>query len=107
MNWQAVEAAGLSLPLVETGTSYGRPALKLKGKVIACAGGTDDHFVLMLDKERVTFLLEAEPELFFQTPHYAGWPCLLVRYAALPAAELPALLREASERRAPKKLREG
>lgn len=105
MNWAAVEAAGLALPLVEAGSSYGRPALKLKGKVIACAGRTDDHFVLMLDVERVTLLLELEPELFFQTPHYAGWPCVLVRYAALPEAELPALLREAWERRAPKRLR--
>lgn len=102
MDWDAVAAAGLALRGVEAATSYGRPALKVRGKVIACAGRTGDHFVLMLDPERVAFLLEMEPDLFFQTPHYVGWPCLLVRYAALARADLAPLLAEAWTRRAPR-----
>jgi hypothetical protein len=43
-----------------------------------------------------------EPEVFFQTPHYVGWPAVLVRYAAVPGAELPALLEEAWAQRVPK-----
>jgi hypothetical protein len=102
MDWGDVETAGVALRGVEPSTSYGRPALKVRGKLIACTGRSDDHFVLMLELERVAFLLKMEPGLFFQTPHYAGWPAVLVRYAALPADELPALLREAWERRVPK-----
>jgi hypothetical protein len=102
MDWADVAKAGLALRGVEAGTSYGRPALRVRGKVIACAGKQDDHFVLMLDIVRVALLMEMEPELFFQTPHYAGWPCVLVRYAALPADELPSLLEEAWALRAPK-----
>ena len=107
MDWAAVAAAGLALRGVEAGTSYGRPALKVRGKSFAVAGRTDDHFVLMLDIERVSFLLEMEPDLFFQTPHYVGWPCVLVRYAALPAEDLVLLLREAWEGRVPKAWRTG
>lgn len=102
MDWAEVAKVGLALRGVEAGTSYGRPALKLRGKVLACAGKADDHFVLMLDLERVDLLMEMEPELFFQTPHYVGWPCVLVRFAALSAEELPPLLEEAWARRAPK-----
>jgi hypothetical protein len=107
MDWPEVSAAGRALRGVEESTSYGRPALKVRGKVIACAGKADDHFVLMLPQERVTFLLEMEPELFFQTPHYVGWPCLLVRYATLAPGDLPPLLHEAWTHRAPKAWRPG
>jgi hypothetical protein len=102
MDWAAVEAAGLALRGVEAGTSYGRPALKVRGKVFACMGKQDDHFVLMLDEERVAFLMEMEPDLFFQTPHYVGWPCVLVRYERLQGEELVPLLEEAWGRRVPK-----
>jgi hypothetical protein len=102
MEWQHVEAAGLQLRGVETSTSYGRPALKVKGKLIACAGRTDDHFVLMLHLERVALLVALEPQLYFQTPHYEGRPAVLVRYAAPAADDLPPLLEEAWARRVPR-----
>lgn len=94
--------AGLAFRGVEESTSYGRPALKVRGKSFAVAGRTDDHFVLMLALERVAFLMEMEPEVFFQTPHYGGWPAVLVRYSALAAGDLPPLLKEAWAQRVPK-----
>jgi hypothetical protein len=100
--WTEVAAAGLALRGVEESTSYGRPALKVKGKAFAVAGKTDDHFVLMRDVERVELLVEVQPDVFFQTPHHVGWPAVLVRYDAVPAMELPALLEEAWARRVPK-----
>ena len=101
IDWTAVTEAATQLRGVEQATSYGRPALKVKGKLIACTGRTDDHFVLMVDVERVALLMEMEPNLFFQTPHYVGWPCVLVRYEALPPDELAPLLAEAWARRVP------
>ena len=102
VDWTAVTQAATQLKGVEQATSYGRPALKVKGKPIACTGRTDNHFVLMLDVERVALLMEMEPKLFFQTPHYVGWPCVLVRYEALPTDELTPLLAEAWARRVPR-----
>lgn len=100
--WADVVAAGSALRGAEVATSYGRPALKVRGKSFAVAGRTDDHFVLMLALERVGLLMEMEPEVFFQTPHYVGWPAVLVRYAAVPKGELRALLEEAWALRVPK-----
>ena len=102
MDWARTVEAGLALRGAELSTSHGRPALKVRGKLFACTGREDDHFVLMLDVERVAFLIEMEPALFYQTPHYVGWPSVLVRYDALPEAELAPLLREAWARRVPK-----
>lgn len=102
MDWTAIAQAGLRLRGVEESSSYGRPALKVRGKSFAVAGRTDDHFVLMLALERVAFLMEMEPEVFFQTPHYVGWSAVLVRYSALAADDLPPLLEEAWGQRVPK-----
>lgn len=102
MDWANVATEGLKLRGSESSTAYGRPAIKVRGKIIACAGREDDHFVLMLDLERVGFLMEMEPQLFFQTAHYVGWPCVLVRYERLADTDLPPLLREAWARRAAK-----
>jgi hypothetical protein len=101
--WADVVAAGLGLRGVAEGTSYGRPALKVRGKTFAAEGKAPGHFVLLLqDIERVRLLLEMEPDLFFQTPHYVGWPAILVRYDALPPEELPLLLAEAWALKVPK-----
>ncbi|MCG2840202.1 MmcQ/YjbR family DNA-binding protein [Sandaracinobacter sp. RS1-74] len=102
MDWDDVAKAGLELRGAEASTAYGRPALKVRGKVIACHGKADDHFVLMLDLERVALLMEMEPDIFFQTPHYVGWPCVLLRYDRLARHDLAPLLREAWARRAAK-----
>ena len=54
------------------------------------------------DPPQFSIVIEMEPALFYQTPHYVGWPSVLVRYDALPEAELAPLLREAWARRVPK-----
>jgi hypothetical protein len=81
MNWADVVAMGALLPGVETGTSYGRPALKVRGNAIAVTGKEPDHFVLMVAVDELDVLIETEPQVFFQTDHYKGWPAVLARYA--------------------------
>jgi hypothetical protein len=49
-------------------------------------------------------LLAARPKVYFTTPHFNGWPAILVRLPAIRANELHALLRQAWLQRAPKKL---
>jgi hypothetical protein len=49
-------------------------------------------------------LLTSRPAVYFTTPHFDGWPALLVRLPAIPPGELRDLLREAWLARAPKKL---
>ena len=39
-DWDAVVAIGCTLPGVEPGTSYGRPALRFRGKTLASTTAT-------------------------------------------------------------------
>jgi hypothetical protein len=45
-------------------------------------------------------LISAEPEKFFTEPHYAGFPAVLVRLAAVKVGDLRSLLRDAWETQA-------
>jgi hypothetical protein len=49
-------------------------------------------------------LLTSQPEVYFTTPHFDGWPAILIRLGAISAAELGEILRQAWCERAPKKL---
>lgn len=102
IGWDEVVALGLALPGVELGTSYGRPALKLRGKMLAAGGKADDHFVLSATLDEIDMLKETEPAAFFQTPHYEGWPAVLVRYAEADPERIAALIERAWERGASK-----
>jgi hypothetical protein len=98
IDWDAVVAIGLALPGVMIGTSYGRPALKLRGKMLAAAGKEVDHFVLSATLDEIEMLKETEPACFFQTPHYEGWPAVLVRYAEADPDRIAVLVERAWQR---------
>lgn len=91
-NWHAVEAFALTLPGVVRDTSYGKPALKLRGKAIATTTApAHDSFVLMTPLAEKEVLIETDPDTFWETDHYRGWPAVLVRYGT-PAGERIATL---------------
>ena len=100
MHWADVVAMAVLLPGVETGTSYGRAALKVGGRAIAVAGQEPDHVVLMVALNEVDVLIETEPQVFFQTDHYKGWPAILARYATADPARIAVLLERAWTQRA-------
>jgi hypothetical protein len=95
MNWDGVTAMALALPGAELSTSYGRPAVKVRGKLIVVTGNTDDHFVLRATLDEIEMLIETDPDSFFQTPHYVGWEAVLVRYAAADPDRVAALIERA------------
>jgi hypothetical protein len=102
IRWEDVVAIGLALPGAELSRSYGRPALKVRGKAFAATGKADDHFVLMAELDEIDVLMDTEPRVFFQTDHYKGWPAVLVRYGSADPERIAALLERAWERRASK-----
>jgi len=86
-DWDAVVACALALPGVAPGTSYGRPALKLRGTTLASATAPDpDSFVLRVGIDEKAILLDTDPATFWETDHYRDWPAVLVRYGS-PATE--------------------
>ena len=104
MTWDDIEALTLALPGTARGTSYGRADVKVAKKMFVCIGRTPDHVVLPVDFETREHLMESQPETFYVTDHYKGWPTVLVRLAAADRRQIAALLERAWAAKATKTL---
>ena len=80
-DWAEVEAFALTLPGTEVSTSYRQPAVKVDGRAFVSTGHEAGSFHVRSPHEDKAVLMETDPGIFWQTPHYANWPGLLVRYA--------------------------
>jgi len=94
----------LTLPGVEEGTSYGTPAFRVKGKFFLRLREDGETLVLKTDFYERDHLMESEPEAFFTTDHYAGYPSVLVRLPSVRPQHLRALLLDSWRRHAPARL---
>jgi hypothetical protein len=103
--WEDVVEIGQRFPGVEVGTSWGTPGLKVRGKFMCRLRTDPDALVLrVIDMGEREALLQGEPEAFFTTPHYDGYPAVLVRLEAVDPVELVELLEEAWRLGASKRL---
>ena len=103
--WHDVVATGLKLPGVEVATSYGTPALRVRGKGICRLRSDPDALVLrVIDLADREALLRGRPDVFFSTPHYDSHPYVLVRLDVVDPTELAELLEDAWRLRAPKRV---
>ena len=102
--WDDVREAGLALPGVEEESSYGTPALKVKGKLLVRLKEDAETLALWVDYEERQALLHEQPTVFFLTPHYENYPMVLVRLRDVDRDELSELLTEAWLVRAPKRV---
>ena len=95
-------AKATKLPGIAEATSYGTPSLTVDGKFLLRAkdAGT---LVLRCTLEDKAMLMEAAPDIYFETDHYVGWPAVLVRLPAISDAELAHRLEQAWQLQAPKK----
>jgi hypothetical protein len=83
MTFEEAVAFALTLPDTERGTSYGKAAVKVasNGRAFIYPGHeTDTSFALAMDLDSIEILKETDPATFWQSPHYAGWEGLLIRY---------------------------
>ena len=99
-----VREAAHALPGVEDGTSYGTPALKVRGKLLARLHQSMDCLVLRADFLDRQILMQSAPDTFFITDHYRDYPWVLVRFSAVSKKELPDLIERAWRLVAPKAL---
>jgi hypothetical protein len=95
-------AAGL--PEVEEGTSHGTPSWRVRGKFFARLRDANEVLVVKIDKGEKQLLMEAEPEVFFETPHYHGYGYVLVRLEAIEDDELAEVIEDGWRLAAPKRL---
>jgi hypothetical protein len=90
-----VREIALELPGVKEGTSYGTPALKVGGKLIARVHQSMDCLVLRSDFLGREILMQSAPDAFFITDHYRDYPWILVRFATVEKRALPDLIERA------------
>jgi hypothetical protein len=104
VTFEQVRLAAQAFPGVEDSTSYGTPALKVRGKLLARLHQSGECFVLraeLLDRE---ILLQSDPNVFYVTDHYRDYPWVLVRFSAVDGRVLPDLIERAWRLVAPQSL---
>ena len=99
IDFDAVKTIGLSLPEVEEGTAYRSPALKLRGKLLACIpvhrSAEPDSLAVSIDFDARSELLDSTPGTYYLTDHYRGHPMVLVRLSHIGQEDLRTLLETA------------
>jgi hypothetical protein len=95
--------AAAHLPGIEAGTSYGTPAVKVRGKGLTRVKD-GETLVVMCPLPEKEMLMEAAPQIYYETDHYRGWPAVLVRMAAIADDELAHRIERAWRMKAPKTL---
>lgn len=94
MTFDDVAAIALVLPATALSTSYGTPAIKVGGKLLARLR-EDGDMVLKVEDGLREALLETQPDVFHTTPHYDGYPTVLVRLAVADANQIAGLVERA------------
>jgi len=96
LTFEAVREMALILTDVAEATSYGAPALKIHGNLLACVpvnrSAEPNSAVFTIDMDLRATLLKSKPEIYYITDHYAGYPTVLVRLSSIGRKELRELL---------------
>ena len=81
--FELVESIGRTLPDVDVTTAWGKPALRVYGRMFVCIAShksaEPDTLVVMMDAGDRDSLIEEEPGTYYLKEHYLGHPCVLVR----------------------------
>ena len=83
MNWDEAVAYALTLPDTKLSSSYGKPCVKVASNGRAFLYWSHEHdtsFGVGIGLDSVEMLKATEPGTYWQTPHYEGWPAVLIRY---------------------------
>ncbi len=85
VTFAAVKKIGLTFPGVEEGTAYGSPALKVRGKLMACIPthrtAEPGSLAVIIDRADRAEMLASAPDIYYITDHYLNYDSMLVRLA--------------------------
>jgi len=119
--WRDVRRIALALPDTSEGTSFGNTAWKVSGKLftwerplrkadLAALGGAAPKGPILgirtADLEMKEAVLASDPDVYFTTPHFVGYPAVLIRLGEISTKELKDVIAEAWLARAPKRAAE-
>jgi hypothetical protein len=93
--WEDVRRIASALPESEESTSYRMPCFKVRGKTFVNVSREPGAIVTRASADDVELLVRAKPDVYFITPHYVGWSCVLARLDAIDEEELAGRLEDA------------
>jgi hypothetical protein len=118
-SWDDVRRLALALPETSEQTSYGHPSWRVRDKgfvwerplrpadIEALGESAPSGPILGARVEHLVAkdaLLANDPDVFFTTPHFDGYPAVLVRLDQISVEDLEEVIVEAWLARAPKRL---
>ncbi len=94
--WDDVRELALSLPEAEE-SDEDRFAFRVRGKLFAWAARERDGggLAVRVEREEKQLILDANPDVYFSSPHYDGWPGVQIRLEAIELDELRERLEDA------------
>ena len=104
-NWKTVRELALALPEVEEDVSD-RTTYRVRGKLFAWMARERDGggLAVRVDRDEKQLILDSNPEVYFTSPHYNGYPGVQIRLEAIGRRELRERLEDAWLIQAPKRL---
>jgi hypothetical protein len=104
-DWKTVRKLALSLPEVEASSS-GRVAFSVRGKGFAWEARERDGggLAVRVEREEKELILGSNPEIYFTSPHYTGFPAVQIKVEAIGRDELRERLEDAWLIQAPRQL---
>jgi hypothetical protein len=94
--FEPIRKIGQTLPEVELGTAYGAPALKLRGQMFACMtthkSSEPGSLAIRMSFADRDELIANDPDVYYLTPHYEPYPCIVVRLSRVHKDALKGLL---------------
>ena len=101
-----VRRIALSLPETVEKPWYGTPGFRVKDKgFLRIRSNAEGGLVVFVaDVAEKEMLLASDPEKFFTTPHYDGYPAVLVNLRAIDVDELKELITDSWRLKAPKRV---
>ena len=104
-DWETVRELALAFPEVEEDTS-GRTTYRVRGKLFAWMARERDGggLAVRVDRDEKQLILDSDPDVYFTSPHYNGYPGVQIRLEAISRDELRERLEDAWLIQAPKRL---
>ena len=106
-SWHLVRELALGLPEVEADeTANGRPRYLVRGKGFAWQARERDGggLAVRVDPDEKQLIVEANPEIYFDPPHYRGFPAVVIRLEKIRRKELAERIEDAWLIQAPKRV---
>jgi hypothetical protein len=105
VDWDTVRELALALPEAEE-SGEDRIAFRVRGRLFAWAARERDGggLGIRVDRDEKPLILDSNPDVYFTSPHYTGFPAVQIRLEAIEETELRDRLEDAWLIQAPKRL---